>query len=72
MTRSTSRYTKHEREFAIAVICDFTCSWCRRTGDDVYDPGGAYWHIDHIKPRDAGGSDVLANKTLSCTSCNYK
>jgi hypothetical protein len=72
MTRSTSRYTKLEQEFGIAIVCDFTCSWCRRTGDDEGDPDGGHWQIDHIKPRSAGGSNALANKTLSCADCNRK
>ena len=31
---------------------------------------GATFHIDHVLPRSAGGSDSIDNLALSCPSCN--
>jgi len=32
--------------------------------------GGAYEHIDHVKPLNKGGSHMLANLRPACASCN--
>lgn len=61
---------EHKRNFAIMVLCKFTCSWCGESGDDIAGPDGKTWHIDHIKPRISGGTDEVRNLTLSCETCN--
>src|ERR1700682_3253586 len=33
---------------------------------------GATFHVEHIKPSSAGGSDDLTNLALACPSCDLK
>lgn len=41
------------------------CYLCHQ-GSDPTDP----WHVEHVKPRSAGGSDDLGNLALAHQSCN--
>lgn len=42
----------------------FRCEYCHR---GVADAG---WHVDHVIPRSAGGSEELENLAVSCARCN--
>jgi 5-methylcytosine-specific restriction endonuclease McrA len=41
------------------------CYLCNQ-GSDPSDP----WHVEHVKPRSAGGTDDLENLALAHASCN--
>lgn len=47
-----------------------TCRYCGRKGDARWGPDHRPWHIDHIDPMVAGGSDDDANLVLACATCN--
>ena len=32
----------------------------------------AIFHIDHVKPREAGGKTILQNLALACVSCSLR
>jgi 5-methylcytosine-specific restriction endonuclease McrA len=42
------------------------CEYCRL----LQDAAGVTFHIEHVRPRSAGGDTVLANLALSCPGCN--
>ncbi len=44
------------------------CEYCRLAEAYVYIPH----HIDHIRPKQHGGDDSLANLALACQGCNLK
>lgn len=44
------------------------CEYCRMH----QSLQGATFHIEHILPRSAGGSDTLDNLALACPRCNLK
>jgi hypothetical protein len=44
------------------------CEYCRLP-QEYQD---AEFHIDHIKPRSAGGRTIAANLALACTSCSLR
>jgi 5-methylcytosine-specific restriction endonuclease McrA len=46
------------------------CSYCGESGTDRHGPDGLFWHIDHIHPRDKGGSDEMDNLCKACHACN--
>ena len=43
------------------------CAYCGKTLNFEGD-----WHIDHIKPKWAGGSNNISNKYPSCILCNTR
>ena len=46
------------------------CHYCRLRGDARTGPDGRAWHIDHIVPVSAGGTNELSNLALACARCN--
>lgn len=48
------------------------CSYCRQTGSIDVGPDGRPWSIDHVIPRNAGGSDRMENLVKSCHRCNSR
>ncbi len=42
----------------------FSCEYC---GESVLDGG---WHLDHVLPRSAGGSNEPGNLAVACSRCN--
>ena len=53
----------------VRTLYAFACGYCGVTETEV----GAYLTIDHFQPRDAGGTDDIANLVYACHACNlYK
>lgn len=46
------------------------CRYCRRKGDARNGPDGKAWHIDHVTPVAAGGTNARENLALACAGCN--
>jgi HNH endonuclease len=42
------------------------CEYCRL----LQDASGVTFHVEHVRPRSAGGLTELANLALSCPGCN--
>ena len=50
----------------VRILYAFSCGYCGVTEAEV----GAYLTIDHYQPRDAGGTDEIANLVYACHACN--
>jgi hypothetical protein len=50
----------------VRILYAFSCGYCGITETEV----GAYLTIDHYRPRDAGGTDEIANLVYACHACN--
>lgn len=48
------------------------CSYCGSDGDREHGPDGKPWTIDHVIPKDKGGSDNPHNLVKACHRCNCK
>lgn len=64
-----SRY-RGKRRAAFVLAHGTRCHHCRRKGDSQVGPDGRSWHIDHLIPVAAGGTNEPANLALSCAGCN--
>lgn len=56
----------------VAARDDYTCRYCGHVPgegfmDDVF---GIKLHIDHVRPKSAGGRNVPWNLVAACSSCN--
>lgn len=51
---------------AAIVMRDGDCCYICGQGQDPRDP----WHLEHVRPRKAGGTDDLDNLALAHRSCN--
>lgn len=51
---------------------DWTCRYCGfQLADDLIAKGAVwYLHVDHVRPRSAGGRDVPWNLVTACRTCN--
>lgn len=53
------------KRFALYARDNFACIYCKRTNKD-----GAVLTLDHLMPREAGGSNETVNLVTCCRSCN--
>lgn len=72
-TRTASRYQpkgtwiRTEKRLALYIRHSFTCAYC---GKDLRHAEPAELTLDHLVPRQAGGSNHHTNLILACRSCN--
>lgn len=63
----TSKWISPKRRMAIYLRDYFTCQFC---GMDLIGESPRDVHLDHIVPRDEGGSHQASNLLTTCGSCN--
>ena len=52
----------------VVVRAESRCEYCRLSQANQE----AAFHIDHIKPKSAGGQTILENLALACVSCSLR
>jgi len=60
-----SKWIRPERRLAIYARDGFACLFCGTTSDE-----GASLSLDHVLPRELGGSHDSSNLVTACVSCN--
>lgn len=57
-----------KRRTVVMVRAGYRCEYCRLHQDDA---GPFSLHIEHIIPKQHGGTDDLDNLCLACAECNW-
>lgn len=77
MTTGSSKWIRRSRRLAIYERDRWRCVWCTRDVDLPRRRGdGAVTHmdhvatLDHVRPRDEGGSNKSENLVTACAKCN--
>jgi|SRR5580658_3014765 5-methylcytosine-specific restriction endonuclease McrA len=60
-----SKWIRPEKRLAIYHRDGFACAYCGHTSEQ-----GAALSLDHVTPRELGGSHDAMNLVTSCVSCN--
>jgi hypothetical protein len=60
-----SKWIRPERRAAIYIRDGFACLFCGVTADE-----GAALSLDHVQPRELGGTHESGNLVTACISCN--
>ena len=60
-----SKWCRPERRLALYLRDGFACIYCGVNADD-----GAALSLDHVLPRELGGSNKGENLVTACVSCN--
>ena len=68
--RSSTSWIRKSTRFAIYARDGFDCVFCHLVFPLGYD--GAGLTLDHIVPRDKGGSDAPENLATACHDCNSR
>lgn len=63
----SSKWITKVRRLAIYIRDGFCCLYC---GRDLKAAKPSEVHLDHLSPREAGGSDDPTNLITACRSCN--
>lgn len=60
-------WIRQEKRLAIYLRDRFTCAYC---GKDLHGVRGGQCTLDHLTPRDHGGSNEATNLITCCHTCN--
>ncbi len=60
-----SKWIRPEKRLAIYARDGWACVYCGATAEE-----GVQLSLDHLQPRELGGSHDAANLATSCVSCN--
>lgn len=60
-----SSWVRKEKRLALYHRDGFSCIYCGESADD-----GAALSLDHVTPRELGGTHEATNLITSCVSCN--
>lgn len=63
----TSNWIRKEKRAKIYARDSHTCLYC---GDSVHDTAGLVLTLDHVVPKELGGTNVHTNLVTACHSCN--
>jgi 5-methylcytosine-specific restriction endonuclease McrA len=63
----SSKWISPVRRLAIYLRDSFACQYC---GRDLREAKPSEVHLDHLRPRSAGGGDGERNLVTACRSCN--
>lgn len=63
----TSSWIRREKRLAIYLRDGFTCCYC---GKDLHDASPRNVHLDHLRPRERGGTNDPSNLITACGRCN--
>jgi hypothetical protein len=65
---SGSKWCRPEKRLAIYSRDAFRCVYCARTADE----DGVVLSLDHVLPRELGGSNASSNLVTACVRCNSR
>lgn len=66
--RSSTNWLRRSTRFAIYARDGFRCVHCRAATPKAYD--GIGLTVDHIVPRNEGGTNEIGNLVTACKKCN--
>jgi len=67
MAAQNGQWIRTEKRFAIYRRDRFHCVYC---GADLFDAPGQDITLDHVTPRELGGTNHETNLVTACRSCN--